>query len=532
MSGETVERPYSRLILASLASVCFGALALGLGFGFMAIGVSSQQSWLAFALMLSNFLISLFIFMRGQGARGDKPGWKDWLVFAVPSLLVLRGLGIVQGGSGVDFERDGWFIGSFFAIMDTSTILMIVILAIIWQAAAFLARNIEQLHPQQSEIPPSVNSPEYYGWMTSSARWIDRRAAVGKITAVGFAGGGILTATTAVTAGGIMRGDLPVVSPAAPLTILVFYFIGLLVLHSYANLVRQTSTWSMQLARQASGITENWVRSSLFVLGFALLIALFIPGFHIPNAQGFWAGLVKVVFVAWQILMLPFVAVIALLGKLISLLQFSGSSVPEAPSRQPVSEVAGQEDSALQFLQAGFMWVVLAFTAFLIYKRVTSARPQWKIGKLLSIVLTGLGAVIKSILLGLASLLQLSGDALRLVGAQAAAWGMNAMGVRKASVFSGGLAAEALSNRERILRIYLNTLREAERSGIARSPNQTAIEYQRNLLEACESNASDVTELTQAFVHARYRRVPVDDELVEGARGNGDRIREFLRALL
>ncbi len=529
MSGETVERPYSRLILASLASVCFAALALGLSFGFMAMGVSSQQSWLAFTLMLSNFLISFFIFMRGQGARGDKPGWKDWLVFAVPSLLILRGLGIVQGGSSVDFEQDGWFVGSFFAIMDVSTILMAVILVIIWQATAFLARNIEELHPQQSEIPPSINSPEYYGWMTSSARWIDRKAAVGKITAGGIAGGAILTATTAFTAGGITGGEAPVISPAAPLTILVFYFIGLLVLHSYANLVRQTSTWSMQLARQASGITENWVRSSLFVLGFALLIALFIPAFRIPNAHGFWAGLVRVIFVVWQILMIPLVAAFALLGKLISLLQFGASSVEQSRAPQQVSEATGNGDSPLQFLQAGFMWVVLAFTAFLIYKRVTSARPQWKIGKLLRIALVGLGAIFKSILLGLASLLQLSGDAVRLLTVEAAAWGMNAMGIRKSSVFFGGQAAAALSNRESIRRIYLNTLREAERAGMARGPNQTAIEYQGDLLEVCESNTSDVTELTQAFVRARYMRAPIDDSLVTGARGNGDRIRAFLR---
>ena len=532
MSGETVERPYSRLILASLASICFAALALGLSFGFMAIGVSSQQSWLSFALMSSNFLVSLFIFMRGQGARGDKPGWKDWLVFAVPSLLILRGLGIVQGGAGVDFEENGWFIGSFFAIMDVSTMLMAVILIIIWQAAAFLARNIEELHPQQSEIPPSVNSPEYYGWMTSSARWIDRKAAVGKITAAGIAGGAILTATTAMTAGGITGSEAGVISPAAPLTILVFYFIGLLVLYSYANLVRQTSTWSMQLARQASGITENWVRSSLFVLGFALLIALFIPAFRIPDAHGFWAGLVKVVFVVWQIFMLPFVAVIALLAKLISLLQFGASSVQQAPATQQVSEVAASDESPLQFLQAGFMWAVLAFTAFLIYKRVTSARPQWKIGRLLRIALAGMGAICKSILLGLAALIQLSGEAARLLTVQAAAWGMNAMGIHKTSAFAGGQLAEALSNRERIRRIYLNTLREAERAGIERSPNQTAIEYQGNLLEVCESNTSDVTELTQAFVRARYMRAPVDDELVAGARGNGDRIGAFLRALL
>ena len=111
MSGETVERPRSRLILASLASICFLMLALGIAFAFIRMGVSSQQSWLAFTLMLSNFLIGLFIFMRGQGARGEKPGWKDWLVFAVPSLLILRGMGIVQEGTGVNFEESGWFIG-------------------------------------------------------------------------------------------------------------------------------------------------------------------------------------------------------------------------------------------------------------------------------------------------------------------------------------------------------------------------------------------------------------------------------------
>ncbi len=531
MSGETVERPRSRLILASLASICFLMLALGIAFAFIRMGVSSQQSWLAFTLMLSNFLIGLFIFMRGQGARGEKPGWKDWLVFAVPSLLILRGMGIVQEGTGVNFEESGWFIGSFATVMSVSTMVMAVILAGIWQTASFLARNIEELHPQQSEIPPSVNSPEYYGWMTSSARWIDRSAAVGKITTGGILGGGLLTATTAVTAGGLAGSGADAISPAAPLTILVFYFIGLLVLHSYASLVRQTSTWSMQLAQQATGITENWVRSSLLVLGFALLIAIFIPAFHVPDAYGFWATLARIVVVMWQIMMLPVLAVIALLAKFFSLLQFGASSAESPPPAQQISEIEQVDDSPLEFLQAGLMWVVLAFTAYLIYKRLTNSRPNWKTGRLAKIALATIGAFFKSIMLGLASLIQLSGDVAKLLTVQTVARALAAVGLRKAQAFSGDEQTEALSNREHVWQTYLNTLREAERVGIDRTPNQTAIEYQRNLLEVFGPEKSDVTELTLAFIRARYMRAPIDDELVAGVRGNGDRIRAFLRAL-
>ena len=531
MSGETVERPHSRLILASLASICFLMLALGIAFAFIGAGVSSQQSWLAFTLMLSNFLISLTIFMRGQRAGGDKPGWKDWLVFAVPSLLILRGMGIVQDGVGVDFEEDGWFVGSFSTIMNVSTMVMALILLGIWQTAAFLSRNIEELHPQQSEIPPSVNSPEYYGWMTSSARWIDRSAAVGKITAGGIAGGGILTVTTAVTAGALAGGGADEISPSAPLTILVFYFIGLLVLHSYASLVRQTSTWSLQLAQQSTGITENWVRSSLLVLGIALLIAIFIPAFRIPDAYGLWSTLLRIGFVIWQIMMLPLLAVIALFAKLISLLQFGGSSADPPPEQQQIPEIEQVGDSPFQFLQAGMMWIVLAFTAYLIYKRLTSSRPQWKIGRLARTALTGIGAVINSILLGLASLLQLWSDAAKLLTIQAAARALAAVGLGNSEDFSGDKTATALSNRERVWQIYLSTLREAENAGIERNPNQTAIEYQKNLLEVFGPEKSDVTELTRAFIRARYMQAPIEDELVAGVQGIGNRITAILRAL-
>ena len=533
MSGETVERPHSRLILATLAAFCFTMLAMGLIFVLMAMGISSQQAWITFSIMFAHFLISLFLFIRGQQDRGERRGWKDWLVFAVPSILILRGIAIIQDGSGVDFDETGWFVGSFYALMNLTTLAMILILAGIWQSASFLAHNIEQLHPQQSEIPPSVNSPEYYGWMTSSARWIDRSAAVGRITTAGIFGGAMLTAFTALSAGGFAGGSENAVGDAAPLTVLVFYFVGLLVLHSYSSLVRQTSTWSMQLAQQASGITENWVRSSLLVLGFALLVAMLIPGFRVPESTGLWTRLIQVMFILWQILMLPFVAVIAVLAKLLSLLGTGGSSAEEpAQAPQNVDAGTGQfDDSSLQFLQSAALWVVLIFTAYLIYRRVTSHRPQWKIDKLISVAARALRAAVTAILLGLKSLFELSSEVARLLTIQATARVLQAVGLGRIAPASRTDRPERLSNREQIWRIYLDTLNEAGGAGLERGPNETPNEYQRNLATYLGTERLSVTALTSAFIQARYTLGDVGDGLVASAREGSARISIALQDL-
>ena len=526
MSGETVERPHSRLILATLAAFCFTMLAMGLTFVLIAMGISSQQAWIIFSVVFIHFLISLFLFIRGQQDRGERRGWKDWLVFAVPSLLILRGIAMIQDGSGVDFDETGWFIGSFFALMSLSTLAMILVLAGIWQTASFLANNIEQLHPQQSEIPPSINSPEYYGWMTSSARWIDRSTAVGKITTAGIFGGAMLTGFTALSAGSLVGGSENGVGDAAPLTVLVFYFIGLLVLHSYSSLVRQTSTWSMQLAQQASGITENWVRSSLLVLGFALLVAMLIPGFRVPDSTGLWTRLIQIMFIIWQVLMLPFVAVIALLAKLLSLFGTSGTSAEE-PAQAPQNVDAGTgrfDDSSLQFLQSVALWAVLIFTSYLIYRRVTRARPHWKIDRLIGVAVRALRAALTAILLGLKSLFELSSDVARLLTIQATARVLHAVGLGRTAPASRTDRQERLSNREQIWRIYLDTLNEAGSAGLERGPNETPNEFQRILATYLGTERLSVTSLTSAFVQARYALGDIGDDLVASAREVSARI--------
>ena len=154
--------------------------------------------------------------------------------------------------------------------------MLILILSLTWMAGMRVLRNIEILHPQRSEIPPSKRSPQYYEWLNDRGRYVDRSAAIGELTSLAATAGGLLVGLTAFNvAVGSETQQAGVVRTS--LIIMVMYFVSVLLLLSYANLVRRTSQWSLELAAQAPGLTGTWIRSAMFLLVVALVVAMLIP---------------------------------------------------------------------------------------------------------------------------------------------------------------------------------------------------------------------------------------------------------------
>ena len=78
---------------------------------------------------------------------------------------------------------------------------------------------------------------------------------------------------------------------------------------------------------------------------------------------------------------------------------------------------------------------------------------------------------------------------------------------------------------------YLSTLRRAERLGFQRHRSQTPYEYSAMLKPHLEEAEEELTELTEAFVEARYSRRAVSQSRAEALRSPWQRVKASLRQL-
>jgi hypothetical protein len=89
----------------------------------------------------------------------------------------------------------------------------------------------------------------------------------------------------------------------------------------------------------------------------------------------------------------------------------------------------------------------------------------------------------------------------------------------------------ALSPRERILYYYLSILRRASKLGLSRHRAQTPNEYDTILRPHLDQAQQEMTQLTQAFVEARYSRHAFDREQDKQVRTRWQQVKAALRAL-
>jgi hypothetical protein len=91
------------------------------------------------------------------------------------------------------------------------------------------------------------------------------------------------------------------------------------------------------------------------------------------------------------------------------------------------------------------------------------------------------------------------------------------------------LRLRGLSARQLILYFYVSLVQRAGLIGWERRSGQTPYEYSRELEEKLPDRRDEVRTLTEAFVHAKYSRRPVEDEDARRARRPWERIRGELQ---
>ena len=516
MSGETTERPFSRTILGAIASVCFVLFGAGLTLWMQTVSIETSRAYTFLAIMTLVFLISMVVAGRSGRFSASSYDWKQWAAVVIPLLLVVR-ITVFFGSELSDLDGPFEILSG---LLDLTVLLLSIILALTWITGMRVARNIELLHPQQSEVPPSMRSPQYYEWLDSRGRHIDRSASIGELNQLAATAGGLLAGLTAfnVAIGSALQNAQTV---QVSLIIMLLYFVSVLVLLSYANLVRRTSQWSLELASQAPGLTGTWIRSALVLIGLALVIATLIPTMD-TNAfvqVSIWAleGLLWIV----RILIVLALFILGLFARLFELFSPSGTdtptSVPPPPPPPPSGDGPASTIDFSEFLAA--MVVVIA-SASALYWAFQSIRRNYR-----NVVtehtgrsfLIHLGLILRSVLDSLWALLRWSQTFAETVGATV----RTITGHRRA--FSARVSATSTHKTSRtphqaIHAIYAEVVSEAESQGAHRAPSATPTEYRTHLAARCPGADSSVNGLTELFITARYAPKNRLDKGVEDAR--------------
>jgi hypothetical protein len=307
------------------------------------------------------------------------------------------------------------------------------------------------------------------------------------------------------------------------LTALLLYFLLGFWLLSQARLAAMRVRWLADGVSAAPAITRTWHRTSLLVVAGVALVASFLPiGGTFAIARVIQA-ILGFFFLFLNLLMALFAFAIYLLLSLFGspqageeTLEEAGSFIPPAleqlpPPVQPPSMLMGS-----LFWLAVVVVAVMAAVFFLRQRGVplhqivsgrwwANLRAWWQaFWARVSGRVDALGQAVRA----------------RLRLGQAAAeptppWRF--------------VRLNALSPREQVRYFYLAMVRRAAERGVARRPQETPLEYVRDLKEGWPEVEGDMETLTDAFLEARYSPRPVEKAAVNPVKQTWQRVKSSLR---
>ena len=87
----------------------------------------------------------------------------------------------------------------------------------------------------------------------------------------------------------------------------------------------------------------------------------------------------------------------------------------------------------------------------------------------------------------------------------------------------------ALSPREQIRYFYLSVVRRAGDKGVMRGPSETPLEYIQDLTSEWPEEADDISQLTDAFLEARYAARPIEKTRADAVKGTWKQVKASIR---
>jgi hypothetical protein len=513
VSGETTERPFSRTILGAISATCFTLFGAGLVLWMQTVTIGALRAYTFLVIMTVVFLLSMMVAAQSGRYSASSYGWKQWTAVVIPILLLVRITAFF--GSGTDgFEDPIRFISG---LLDLTSIILAFVLALTWAGGMRVARNIELLHPQRSEVPPSIRSPQYYEWLDSRDRYIDRAAAIGELTQLAAIGGGILIGFTAFSVAiGAEQQNAGLVQTS--LAIMVLYYMSVLVLLSYANLIRYTSQWSLELASQAPGLTGTWIRSAFVLLVVALVLAMLVPAIDTDAFVNISRLIFEVMIWIFRIVLVPGLLVIGFFARLFDFFRPTGEK--DHPDPPPAPQFGNPTTSALDPTAVLAALVVLVIGGLAIYWFTGIVRRNFhniEAEKAGHSVLGHLLLILRAVLGSIIGMLRWSRTVGRVLGGQ-----IKVLAFRRTS--TEATTPEPRSHRsdrtvqQHIHQIYAAVVTEASSLGIQRKPGATPAEYEDEISLQCQGATVALQQLTEMYIIARYSTKDPHPHALEQAR--------------
>jgi hypothetical protein len=295
------------------------------------------------------------------------------------------------------------------------------------------------------------------------------------------------------------------------LTALMAYFIIGFWLLSQARLAMLNARWLAEDIIKAEELAITWRRRSLAILLGVALLAAFVPiGSTLPIGR----ILDLVVYGAVYVAGLVFYLATFLLIALFSLLGRTGEREPDTlppfdevvPPPQP-REPSPPPSEATTLLLGMIFWSVMLTVMIIALAFYLRERGYTFNAQLLRNLWRDFTNWLEQIGLGL----RLKVDDL---------WPAGRKRVKQETAVSPSSSLPwwqriwpgRLSPRERVRYFYLALVRQASELGVTRQQHETPLEYERPLHDAWPDADREVGAMTQAFLHARYSRRPVDDD--------------------
>jgi hypothetical protein len=413
------------------------------------------------------------------------------------------------------------------SILDLETIGAIVLALLSWMAATGVAEEFARLG----------EPPEYSRHYVSPLDRLGQRFFLGGSLLVGIAGltlvGRTLSENISLSILSLLRRVPDSPSIGFAVVVLVYFGLGLIMLGQVRfSLLR--STWEEQEIPVDQSLAGRWKWASVILIAGAVVLAFLLPNSYAATTKILelvgiaLAWLLAVVFYFGGLLIF---VITWLFNLILSPLFRPTDARPEpavppsfAPPVAPQQEPGITPDWVLLMRSALFWGLIVAGVLFVIR---TYLRDHPEVGTWLRkfrplMVLRQLWEAISTWFRRLQNNVQLRLPQIRR-DRSPRPQGRK----RRFPNFRLG----ALSPRERILYYYWSILRRAERLGYPRLQQETPFEYHNTLKTHLSQGETEMANLTDAFLEARYSEHPVEPDHVQRVRTDWQRVKEALRAL-
>ncbi len=405
----------------------------------------------------------------------------------------------------LSMKARGWFTDPV-SFMDGETLLMFVLCATAWLAAAATGKDLF-----------TISDPTLY---------VGEKNPMHRISTRFFAGGIVLLITTAfarVDLGEVLQFAQPRV-PGLLLGILIYFMLGLFMM-GQLNYRRHAGYWIRQKVHIAGGIGSQWLRYSLLFLAGITLIALILPtGYSLSILDLARTIINYIIFIMNLIFFLisyPFLLLLSLLGRD----EDAEMPVMEAPAPFQPPEVSAPNapNPWLEVLRSLIFWLIALTVLVYVLRGYLRDHPQIfaSLRKLTPVKwLFSLLRALKSIFNRMKAAVEIAMPGI-----------VNRLRRRSGSRTVSSRRGRGQGYRERIFDHYLDTLDVAQAEGLARKSTETPYEYKGVLEPRLNATSPEITRLTAAFVEARYSQHPFDAGKADQAGADAKTVQDALRTL-